>query len=332
MKPLLLLLTASAVAMVQVIGPASGPRPAMPPRRAHHALAYDEARERVVLTGGSTPTEGGEASEFFNDLWEYDGAARTSLEPSGARLSGMRLAYDRRQQRLFSFGGFDGAEVADLRVLEGGSWRTVSVLAGMPAAEGGFAYDSRRERFVLFGGSPGGGQAHADTWEYDGSAWTRFAGAGPPARLAHAMAFDERRGRVVVFGGSGLGAPGQPRPTLDDTWEYDGQAWTQWQGGDAHPSARTSAGITYDSRRGLVIVFGGIRRGTLLGDTWSWDGAEWKELSTSGPEPRAMGYLAYDRRRDRVVLFGGRKQGHPHGDLSDTWEWDGTDWRPVPGE
>ena len=42
----------------------------------------------------------------------------------------------------------------------------------------------------------------------------------------------------------------------------------------------------------------------------------------------AMGYMAYDRKRDRIVLFGGRK-GWPDGDLNDTWEWNGTEWRRV---
>ena len=92
--------------------------------------------------------------------------------------------------------------------------------------------------------------------------------------------------------------------------------------------ARNGAGATFDSRRGLVIVFGGAGPGGFLGDTWSWDGTAWRKLADTGPEPRVMGYLAYDRNRDRVVLFGGRK-GWPDGDLNDTWEWDGVSWKKV---
>ena len=56
-----------------------------------------------------------------------------------------------------------------------------------------------------------------------------------------------------------------------------------------------------------MILFGGFGASGVLGDTWAWNGTEWRKLAESGPEPRGMGYLAYDARRDRVVLFGGRK-------------------------
>jgi hypothetical protein len=78
-----------------------------------------------------------------------------------------------------------------------------------------------------------------------------------------------------------------------------------------------------------VVVFGGVTRDGMLGDTWSWNGTTWQKLADTGPEPRAMGYLAYDRNRDRIVMFGGRR-GWPD-DLNDTWEWDGATWKRVGG-
>jgi hypothetical protein len=78
------------------------------------------------------------------------------------------------------------------------------------------------------------------------------------------------------------------------------------------------AGVAYDSKRGQVIIFGGVGSDGFLGDTWSWNGSEWRKLAETGPEPRGMGYLAYDQQRDRVVCFGGRKRW-PDGDLNDTW-------------
>jgi hypothetical protein len=198
----------------------------------------------------------------------------------------------------------------------------------MRAAEPGFVHDSRRDRFVAFGGSSGPGAARGDTWEYDGATWTRVGAATPPARQALAMVFDERRGRTVLFGGMGTGPRGQHPPALGDTWEYDGSTWTELK--VAGPSARFAAGVAYDSRRGRMILFGGLTSDGFNGETWSWDGTAWTRLADSGPEPRAMGSLAYDKHRDRVVLFGGRK-GWPDGDLNDTWEWDGATWRRVGG-
>ena len=77
------------------------------------------------------------------------------------------------------------------------------------------------------------------------------------------------RSEVVLFGGSKGGY-------LDDTWTWDGTNWTLRQP-DTSPSARSSAGITYDADRGEVVTFGGVGSDehTYLGDTWNWDGTSW---------------------------------------------------------
>lgn len=301
-----------------------------PPRRAHHALVYDEVGERVLLTGGSSPHEDGSCCAFFNDLWAFDGTRWTALGASGAPMSGMRLAFGSRLNRVLSFGGFaDGRSLPDLRALERDTWTNLGPHPEMAAAEPGFVYDSKRHRFVALGGSGPRGQAYADTWEYDGRTWTRVTSAGPPARQAFVMVYDERRDRTVVFGGSGPATPPTPGPVYNDLWEFDGRTWTEIEAPNG-PAARFAAGATYDSKRGQVIVFGGQTRNGALGDTWAWDGRAWTRLadgSPDGPEARAMGYLAYDRGRDRVVLFGGRQRWPI--DLNDTWEWDGSAWKRV---
>jgi len=298
-----------------------------PPARAHHSLAYDPERQRVVLTGGSTPRDSGRSFVFFDDLWEFDGSRWRALPSSGRRVSGVGLAFDSRAKRLTSFGGYsDGAAIAEMRILVGNAWETVGQHPEVRAAEPGFVYDRRRNRFVTFGGGGGRFQTHGDTWEFDGAIWTKHASTSPAARQAHVMSYDIRRGRTVVFGGLGTAPQGQRPPALADTWEFDGTEWIERK--VEGPSPRIGAGSTYDSKRGLVILFGGSGNDSLRGDTWSWDGTEWRRLATTGPEPRAMGYMAYDEARDRIVLFGGRK-GYPNGDLNDTWEWNGTAWRRV---
>ena len=115
---------------------------------------------------------------------------------------------------------------------------------------------------------------------------------------------------------------------MSDVWELDGGEWTKIETASG-PSARQSSGFAWDSRRGRMIIFGGVDATGFLGDTWAFSDGRWTKLaeaSPAGPDARAMGYLAYDRKRDRVVLFGGRK-GWPNGDLADTWEFDGTVWR-----
>jgi hypothetical protein len=294
-----------------------------PPARAHHALAWDEARGVVVLTGGSTPHDAGRRFEFFNDLWTFDGTAWRALPPAGNRRSGQMLAWDSRRRRLMSLGGLSGDRpLDDLRRLDDDGWVQVGESFERPVLEGGLVYDVERDRLVLFGGSGGGRQSLGETWEWSGGQWTRMPGDGPEPRQGFAMAHDARRGRTVLFGGAG----DPPNARFGDTWEYDGRSWTRMA--TTGPSARVAAGSAWDSRRGLFVVFGGLGAEGFLGDTWGWDGVEWKKLSDRGPEPRAMGYMAYDRARDRIVLFGGRK-GWPDGDLGDTWEWDGATWTRV---
>src|SRR5436309_2452896 len=81
------------------------------------------------------------------------------------------------------------------------------------------AFDRMRSKTVLFGGSTGGSTYPADTWEWNGSAWSQVASAGPSGRFLHAMAYDDSK--TVLFGGfDGVS-------TLGDTWTWNGAAWTQ---------------------------------------------------------------------------------------------------------
>src|ERR1043165_7298652 len=63
--------------------------------------------------------------------------------------------------------------------------------------------------------------------------------------------------------------------------------------------------------------------------------AQWVRVSTGhAPSPRFHVSMAYDPLRGKLVLFGGHESPN---DMSDTWEWDGTDWvqrvpLPLPPE
>lgn len=299
---------------------------AIPGRRAHHALVYDGHQKTIMMTTGSTPLEGGRSFQFYNDLWSFDGNKWTMVGRAGDERSGIGLAFDSKRKKIYSFGGFSGnRSLDDFRVLEAGNWKTLAHLPEMTAAEPGLIYDSGRDRLVLFGGSSGRGQVNSDTWEWDGSSWKQFNGAGPGGRQAFAMVYDSKLGRTIVYGGMGL----TPEQIYGDTWIFDGKSWKKFDVNG--PGERMSPGYAYDSKRGRMIIFGGVQHGKMMNDTWSFDGNSWKLLASDGPPARAMGYIAYDERRDCFVLFGGRK-GWPN-DLADTWEFDGMQWREAnPGE
>jgi hypothetical protein len=79
-----------------------------PPVRAHHALVYDSKSEAVFMTGGSTPLDGGQRFEFFNDTWKYNGIELTNFGESGTKRSGVALAYNSKEDNIYSFGGYSG--------------------------------------------------------------------------------------------------------------------------------------------------------------------------------------------------------------------------------
>jgi uncharacterized protein (TIGR03437 family) len=184
------------------------------------------------------------------------------------------------------------------------------------------AYDRAHNQVVLFGGENDANFIYADTWVWDGAAWTqKFPKTTPPARFSAALAYDSVHGELVLFGGNAgpslLGAG-----YLNDTWVWNGANWTQRSPKTA-PPARFAHAMAFDSARGQVVLFGGTSAG-LFGDTWVWDGTNWSQRSPqSTPTARSLAAMTDDSGNGRVVLFGGNNNGAL---LNDTWLWDGSNW------
>lgn len=181
-------------------------------------------------------------------------------------------------------------------------------------------YDAARGVIVHFGGGDNIRLSSGETWEWNGSAWTKRDVQGPSGRFAHNMVYDTRRHRAVLYGGGAYGAD----PT-SETWEFDGTRWEQRDSGNASPGPRGGFGMAYDSARGRTVLYGGYGANdrTVTGETWEWDGTRWQRLDIPGPTSRAFIRMAYDARRQRVVAFGGRGGG------AETWEFDGRQWTKV---
>ncbi len=141
--------------------------------------------------------------------------------------------------------------------------------------------------------------------------WTQGCGPCDPApRVYHGLAYSGC-GSVLLHGG---------QPSLEDTWTWDGTAWTPVPG--ANGPHRLGFGMDYDSDRHVVVLFGGYN-GVWMNDTWEWScqTQAWAPVTTNGaPSPRTDVEMAYDPSRGVMVLFGGSDQ---FGLLGDTWEYDG---------
>lgn len=100
------------------------------------------------------------------------------------------------------------------------------------------------------------------------------------------------------------------------------------------PGPRTSAAMTWDAARGVVLLFGGLSPDTAArypGTLWAWNGTAWTCLSAAGPPGRQDAELAFDPARGVAVLYGGRQRiATGMRQLSDTWEWNGTAWSEKP--
>ena len=295
-----------------------------PSARSNAAIAYDSARQRVVLFGGQSGSP-------LNDTWAWDGTLWTQVEDIGPPArSAHSLAFDSVRQRVVLFGGLSGSTVlGDTWEWDGTEWTQMADTG--PSARLGLevTFDSKIQRVVLFGGMDQNSKPFADTWIWDGNDWTQVQDVGPSARINPGLAYDSVRDRVVLFGGSevktappaGYATP-VFFPPLDDTWEWDANQWTR--AADTGPAPRGGHGMVYDGTN--VLLFGGQNTSALgfpgalteyFADTWQWDGKHWTQLQDIGPAPRLPAGMTFDSARNRSVLFGGSNQT---GNLGDTWE------------
>ena len=239
------------------------------------------------------------------------------------------LAYDSQRLRTVMFGGSDALSIPRPDTTwewDGSGWLQRTPMMGGPSPRDGhaLAYDAARQRVVMFGGDPGGNNVLAETWEWDGIAWTLAAPASsPPARIHFGMAYDSIRQRTVLFGGW------SPAAIFGDTWEWDGTNWLLVTTSGA--PARSAHAMVYDVHAQRTLLFGGSNPSTAQrDDLWSWDGATWTQITPAvSPGIRHHHTMAYDLARHVTVLQGGCFTG---GALrADSWSWDGTNWNQMTG-
>lgn len=237
------------------------PAAAAPTPRLHTALGFDPVSNCVLLFGGSDisgrPLDdtwafdgigwsqreaphrppGGHAGHFGFDRgrgravlfdtaidsthdWIFTGADWEPLPfaPGAMVESAIHFANDplrRRLVRTQSTGTYEW---------DGVTWaRTADTPMALRMAP--MAFDLLTQTCVVFGGeSPllaSGPALFADTWSYDGAAWTQVPGQGPPARRDHALLAHLAAKGVLLFGGTD--AAGAPR---GDTWQFAAGVWT----------------------------------------------------------------------------------------------------------
>jgi hypothetical protein len=244
------------------------------PADTHVVPVYDAADEPPSTFDASAPAlllYSGDGEDFFDDTWEWNGTSWTQRS------------------------------VPQPDTADGGSMgRSMHAMAQLG------------NQVVLYGGTANPGQVDlADTWTWNGIAWTQLPIAGPPARNGHAMA--TLGDKIVMYGGC--------TGPLTDTWTFDGSTWTQVATTGPNPGD-FRCGSAMATVGDEVVLFGGVGADA---STWLFDGTSWTKSSATGPGERC--FFAMATLGGKAVLFGGEQDANTF--LDDTWTFDGTSWTQL---
>ena len=284
---------------------------AAPQPRVDGVVVYEPVSRQLFLFGGR-------ADRPLNDLWAYsiDGRQWIEVPAGGSRPParfGHTMVLDPIRARLIVFGGQAGGFFRDTWAFElaNNIWRQLLPNDSGPSRRYGHSavYDANRDRMVISHGFTDAGRFD-DTWAFDLSSdfWRNISPPSnrPLRRCLHHTAYDSDDDRMLLYGGcaSGVG----PCP-LGDLWSFDlsSQRWTELRP-SPQPPARQWYGMTFDTVRRRLVVFGGSGPG-LLNDTWEYDpaGNRWEQLSIEGnpPAPRQRHETAFAAEMGAIFFFGG---------------------------
>jgi PKD repeat protein len=231
-----------------------------PPVVGEHALAYDSARDVVVLYGGN-----GAGWPYENATWEFDDTdwlTVTTTTTPAARY-GASMGYV-PGQGVILFGGSNETDAVlnQTWVYTGSTWAKLQITGplsrtwpSLAAAPDGNLY--------LFGGNDGETYFN-DVWQYDNGGWTEItpaAGPQPSSRTLAAITFQPANlptfNRILLFGGRTISGT-----LLADLWAFDPgtNRWTELDdgGGGGGPPPRLAHSLTYDPATGQTVLAGGV--------------------------------------------------------------------------
>ncbi len=314
-----------------------------PPARLAHAMAYDEARQRIVLFGGGTTAFPAEPP--FGDLWAWDGRSWKSVgsaaDPRPEPREAPAMVYDPMRERVVVHGGVDGYDsFRDVWEWDGTHWTETSSASRVCLEgwnDGSLVYSTRSRQVVLQ-------DFLSKLCGWDGRAWTRLTPpseieahvfASPTARWHHAMAFDEARGRTVLFGG--IDSYAESSISEPEVWEWNGLEWSEVPPDPEAPgpSGAIAARASYDSARSrLVLLASRWSASNEYVGLWEWDGVRWFDRTSEGGDlPVEVAEdsrfpLEYHAGLGQTVVQGPRLL--PGGGAEAvTFGWDGGRWREL---
>ncbi len=276
----------------------------------------------------------------------------TASEMAGQ--AGHAMAFDSHRGVVVLHGTRDSGNTWELH---GDQWRVAGegpAFSSMSLGPAAMAFDIARGVTVAVW--PDG-----QTWEWDGSDWTRRADVPGVAGavISRALVYDRATGVTRAFAypsasgtivghswdgstwtasdTSGLSGLGQLMAACYDTnrgvmqlltfsrqlWESSGGGWTLVSS-DA-PFFNSPFSLVYDTANARTLVIGfSSRTRTWRDAVWAWEGSSWSVVEPAQPFIPANAAAAFDETRGRLVIQGGGAPGSQHDRR--TWALDASGW------
>jgi hypothetical protein len=311
-------------------------------------IAYDPARDAIVLTGGTicysfADSNFGCFKGFISNFtWQYSGGRWTNVSnlvgPSpltaGNGYYEGWLAYDAHDACLvlWTYLGETYPSYLDFPqtwTLGSGRWTNVTHDSpNQPGTQGWPVYDPVDSYLIDY-------TSLGTTWRFSGNIWTDLgnwsdlsgepAAAAPPYNYIQQSAFDPPDARVVLYGFG---------PSAGLTWTFVNGEWHQLNTTGQTPPGVASIPLFYDAALGGLVYYGGDNSSEdgppAPATTWLYVNENWTNItSTVGVGPPSP------------FLWGGQSAEYPQGGYAlvltplepTTWPnaytWALTD-RPIP--
>lgn len=194
-----------------------------PPTRAEAAMAYDEARKRVVLFGGYRIQDGNYS--FLGDTWEfYDNEWHFVTENGPSKRHGAAMAYDAENRTILLFGGGTvdhqyGENSGETWRWCGEKWSKLEIEQPPGVFNASMVYNKERNELFRFGGWNGRSRIN-ELWLFCNLTWNKVdVDNGPLARNHSAIAYDEFNKRIILFGGH------DGENVFGDLWQFKYPIW-----------------------------------------------------------------------------------------------------------
>lgn len=314
-------LKSSSISLAIFLFAAPAALAAAPAARVGARAVYDEVVETVVMFGGVTTPDAATGRAYEpDDTWEFDGTRwiRRFVQQAPPGRSSHVMVYDSNRDQSVIFGGRAGSDLLNDTWAYRGDWSNRNWVKietpNAPAARefAAAAFDAARDRIVLFGGRRFNDDKTQfvqlyDTWEFDGTTWTRVVESGPEVQQP-LLAFDAARNELILMGNDGS------RDLVTKMYTYDAsaRAWNA-KTPDALPPCVNESSMTYDSDTQRVFLIGGVcvptdttKSSPTTEELWAWDGTNWTKVEDERILFRSTNAaFTYDAKWKSLVLFGG---------------------------